>query len=71
MFFKKNRSPITIYVTTTDWKALGDSTPRSKWLYSCLVKQGGISESVPPGIYHFNVERIGFKLQASLLPAEN
>jgi hypothetical protein len=66
---KKDRSPITIYVTGNEWKALGDDTPRSKWLYSMLVKQGGISETVPTGIYHYNVKRVGFKLVASLLPA--
>lgn len=66
---KKDRTPLTIEVTDTDWKAFGTPTPRSKWLYSLLVQQGGIAESVPAGTYHFNAKRVGFRLQVSLTPA--
>ena len=68
MFTKtKNHDPIVVVVTESDWYALGDPTSyRAHRLFQTLKLSGGVNESVPPGTYHFNVIRRGFKFVASL-----
>lgn len=48
------QKPLTVIVTENRWDALGDpSSVRDNWLCWLIKKEGGISETVPPGTYHY------------------
>lgn len=69
MFLNPKPLPVTIVVSKDRWDAFDAPTPRNKALVEHLKQQGGINESVPPGLYHYNVYRKGFRHYASLEPA--
>ena len=65
------RPVLTIVVTNDRWNAFGDDTPANRNLIEILKAQGGISDSVPPGTYHFTIIQHGIALpELSLTPAE-
>lgn len=70
-FFKFDQIPLTISVWNGRWDAFGPATARSKRLYKRLESKGGINESVPNGVYHYNVKLERGKLIESLLPIED
>lgn len=61
--------PVTILVTEGRWDAVDEPTERNAWLVRVLKEMGGISDSVPQGTYHFNVERNENQMIATLEPA--
>lgn len=61
-------TPITVVVKNGRWDAFGPTTPRSQYLIAILNQQGGVSDSVAEGTYHYNVKTIGLTLVASLTP---
>ena len=63
-----DREPLFVVVTPTKWGAYG-TTFRQRWLTQLLKAQGGIHDTVPPGEYHFNIERRGLRLYLTLEPA--
>lgn len=66
-----DKTPLHIVVSENRWDAFGvPSSRRQWWLFTILKSMGGISETVSPGNYHFNVERRGFKLFTTLDPIE-
>ena len=69
MFTKKSPAPLTILVTESRWDALGDPTSlHHMFLMELLKKQGGISDTVPPGAYEYDAVREGLHYRVSLLP---
>ena len=71
MFNKKPATPLLVEVTSSEWFSYGDPTSlRHARLHAYLTRMGGINETVPPGTYHFNASRRGFKLYMTLDPAE-
>ena len=66
-----DKTPLYIVVSENRWDAIGvPSSRRQRWLFATLKSLGGISDTVPPGNYYFNVERRGFNLFATLDPIE-
>lgn len=66
-----DKTPLHIVVSENRWDAFGvPSSWRQWWLFATLKSNGGISDTVPPGNYHYNVERRGFKLLVTLDPIE-
>jgi hypothetical protein len=63
-----NRDPIYVMVLPDRWDSFGPKTFRSRLLHNVLKKIGGISETVSPGWYDFNVVRQGLKFVTSLTP---
>ena len=62
-----DKTPLHIVVSENRWDAFGvPSSWRQWWLFATQKSMGGISETVSPGNYHFNVERRGFNLFATL-----
>ena len=62
-----DKTPLHIVESENRWDAFGvPSSWRQWWLFATLKSMGGISETVPPGNYHFNVERRGFNQFATL-----
>ena len=68
--FKANHEPIEVVVTEDRYECYGPPTNRSIMLTAVLKKMGGVSDTVPPGTYQFNVRRNGFKIVASLDPKQ-
>ena len=64
-----DREPLFVVVTTTKWDAYG-TTLRQRWLTQLLKAKGRIQDTVPPGEYHFNIERRGLRLYLTLEPAK-
>ena len=56
-FINRDRDPVLVVVTEDRWYCFGAVTPRSAYLYKYLNDMGGINETVPPGLYDFNVRR--------------
>lgn len=68
--FKKTDPPLLVVVNDMGWWAYGPDTVRNRWLTAVITNEGGVNESVPPGNYHFNIVRKGFKLISTFEPAE-
>lgn len=71
--FKKNRAPIIVEVKDGQWNAYGDtklnSAARNTFLFQLLEAQGGVSDTVPEGLYHFDlILTNGTKMEMSLTP---
>lgn len=71
--FKKNRAPIIVEVKDGQWNAYGDtklnSAARNTLLFQLLEAQGGVSDTVPEGLYHFDMVRThGNNYDLSLTP---
>lgn len=50
---------LTIVVGEDSWDAYGNPfSPHDKMLMSVLRKAGGISDTVDPGTYNFNIEYV-------------
>ena len=65
--FKIDKTPIDVIVSADRWDCYGSPTSwRQRWLFAMLKYQGGISDSVPPGHYLYNVEWRGFYLYPTL-----
>lgn len=65
----KVNKPLHIVVSEGRWDAYG--SPRSyrqHLLFALLKSMGGISDSVPPGHYYYNVKLKGLNLIATLDP---
>ena len=70
MFNKKNRTPLLVEVTNSEWHSFGDPNSfHHKFLHTYLTRKGGVNASVQPGYYNFDIKRVGFELEISLLPA--
>lgn len=67
---KRNHDPLVVIVTESRYDCYGAPTYRSQFLTTMLKNMGGVSDTVPPGTYLFNVRRKGFKIEASLEPAQ-
>lgn len=63
----KKTSPLLVVVTEDRYDMYGTSF-RHKLLAKILQRQGGISNTVEPGTYEFNVMRKGFSSYATLHP---
>jgi hypothetical protein len=68
--FQKNREPLIVVVKGNRYECLGPTTSRSRFLFNLLQQQGGVAESVPDGIYHFNAKWRNFKYEITFLTAE-
>lgn len=64
-----DNTPITVLVTEGRWDVVDDPTPRNIELTRMLTDMGGVSDTVPPGTYKFNVLEINGQMIASLDPA--
>ena len=65
MFGKKSQ-PVHVVVTPGRWYAYGPPHAlRTLSEYFALLSNGGISDSVKPGYYLYDVKRRGLKLIAS------
>jgi hypothetical protein len=74
MFKNTNKRGIKVTVTTDRYDVQWSDpiTPREIRLAAILKSQGGISDTVSPGDYEFNVVRKGLlNLQATLYPWED
>ncbi len=63
MFTKDEKQPIEVVVQNGRYNAYSMNpvpTKRDKWLFAILAGMGGVSESVEPGRYHFNVKKVSF-----------
>lgn len=60
---------ITVVVTEGRWDVFDEPTPRKKLLTQILTNMGGVSDTVAPGTYHFNVKSVAGQWIASLKPA--
>lgn len=65
-----NNDPLTVVVNDDEWTTIEPRTPREIWLYTLLTVLGGLSDSTPPGIYHFNMKSDWFKMKLTLDPIE-
>ena len=64
---RKSSSPIHVIVSETHWDAFGAETVSSYFKYA-LLKRNGVSNTVPPGEYTFDVKRRGLKLVGIFTP---
>lgn len=70
MFNKKNRTPLLVEVTETGWTSFGNPNNRHhKYLTKYIARRNGVSDSVQPGYYDFDIQRNGLTLDITLLPA--
>ena len=70
MFDENGSGPsVQILVTTERWDAVDAPTERNIWLVQVLTAMGGVSDTTPPGVYQFNVEKVGDQMIATLEPA--
>lgn len=66
-----NLRPLTVIVTEERWDVVDCATARNIWLCQTLTEIGGVSNTVTPGLYHFNAEFLDDKnLVCSLQSAE-
>ena len=61
-------TPIVVEVTSERYDCYGPLTPRSKYLKDVLQVLGGVSNTVAPGSYNFNVLMVEGLPIASLTP---
>lgn len=64
---RKSSSPIHVIVSETRWDAFG-ADRFSGYFKFAILKLMGVSNTVPPGEYTFDVKRVGLKLVCSLTP---
>lgn len=64
------KPPLTVVVTEDRWDAIDVLTFRNFMLTQHLKAQGGINESVSPGLYHYNVRRFLFWNLVTLYPVK-
>lgn len=62
-FMLFNKKPgVNVYVHDGRYDIIDKPTFRNRWLAELLMRQGGINESVPDGMYNFNARIRGFKI---------
>ena len=67
----KVKNPLHIVVSEGRWDAYGSPLSyRQHMLFALLKRTGGISDSVPPGHYYYNVKLKGLNLIVTLDPIE-
>ena len=59
---------ILVLVDNGRYDMLGAPTRRNRWLAELLNAQGGVSDTVEPGLYVYNARFKFFKLVISLTP---
>lgn len=62
-------TPLTILVTDGRWDAFDEPSLRNTLLVEVLTQIGGVSDTVAPGTYLFNVKDVDGKFVATLDPA--
>lgn len=70
-----NPAKLLVVVSNDRYDCFGDTTTtlrflKTAYLFKLLKAQGGVSDSVEEGRYHFYLKRIGFNILVVLEPAE-
>lgn len=71
---KDNQPVLVVVYPNRTYEAFAFHNPpssRDKRLFAMLEKMGGVNESVEPGYYHFNMRRLGFHYEVTLVPQED
>lgn len=62
------KHPCYIIVDNGTWNAFGNPTIKNQYLTQVLTNMGGVSDTVPDGLYIFKMKLGFFKLKFELCP---